>query len=374
MSSLENFDRVIIGGGIFGLYAASICAEKGIRTLVIEKESNLMSQASAVNQARVHLGYHYPRSITTAFKTIEYFKKFNTDFAFAINNSFEKIYGVARDFSWCTKEQFRVFCKSLNIRCDPINLDPIFNRDNVTGAYLTDEYSFDYRKIKSFLLAKIEKSKHVKIITNNYIESVMKDDNQFEILLSSLKKIRTTFVLNATYSGINSVNKLFSQPLLPLKYELCEMALCRAGKSLKNMGVTIIDGPFFSLMPYGFSGHHSLSAVSYTPHFSTTNTIPEFPCQKNNLNCSNIRLDNCNNCHAKPKTNWSSMYNLASKYMKEMPDIEYDKSIFAIKTILSTAEIDDSRPTLVRKSNSNPFFYTVLSGKINTLYDLNEIL
>ena len=38
------------------------------------------------------------------------------------------------------------------------------------------------------------------------------------------------------------------------------------------------------------------------------------------------------------------------------------------------SEIDDSRPTVIKQYSEKPYFYTVLSGKINTIYDLEEIL
>ena len=45
-----------------------------------------------------------------------------------------------------------------------------------------------------------------------------------------------------------------------------------------------------------------------------------------------------------------------------------------MKPILMSSEIDDSRPTVVRTYTANPTFVGVLSGKINTVYDLDDIL
>ena len=39
-----------------------------------------------------------------------------------------------------------------------------------------------------------------------------------------------------------------------------------------------------------------------------------------------------------------------------------------------SSEVDDSRPTVIRKFSTNPTFVSVLSGKINTVYDLEEVL
>lgn len=45
-----------------------------------------------------------------------------------------------------------------------------------------------------------------------------------------------------------------------------------------------------------------------------------------------------------------------------------------MKPILLSSEIDDSRPTVIRTFSTEPTFVSVLSGKINTVYDLDEVL
>ena len=60
--------------------------------------------------------------------------------------------------------------------------------------------------------------------------------------------------------------------------------------------------------------------------------------------------------------------------MLDKYDFKYEKSLFSMKPILTSSEIDDSRPTVIRKYSENPTFVSVLSGKINTVYDLDEVL
>ena len=73
---MENFEKIIIGAGFYGLYSALFCGKKGQKVLVIEKEQEAFLRASYINQARVHMGYHYPRSISTAMKSAKYFERF----------------------------------------------------------------------------------------------------------------------------------------------------------------------------------------------------------------------------------------------------------------------------------------------------------
>lgn len=68
------------------------------------------------------------------------------------------------------------------------------------------------------------------------------------------------------------------------------------------------------------------------------------------------------------------MANLAKKYMLDDYGFTYKSSLFSMKPILMSSEIDDSRPTVIRTYSENPTFVGVLSGKINTVYDLDEVL
>jgi glycine/D-amino acid oxidase-like deaminating enzyme len=77
-----TFDKIIIGAGLYGLYAALFCGRRGEDVLVLERDSGPFERATYVNQARLHMGYHYPRSLSTAVKSRSYFDRFNKDYGF----------------------------------------------------------------------------------------------------------------------------------------------------------------------------------------------------------------------------------------------------------------------------------------------------
>jgi hypothetical protein len=65
---------------------------------------------------------------------------------------------------------------------------------------------------------------------------------------------------------------------------------------------------------------------------------------------------------------------MAEKYLKAEYGFSYEGSLYSMKPILKASEVDDSRPTVIRKVSEKPTFVSVLSGKINTVYDLDEVL
>ena len=373
---MERFDKIIIGAGLYGLYSALSCAKRGQNVIVLECGPTPFSRATYINQARVHQGYHYPRSISTAMKSAGYFERFNKDFAFCINKEFDQIYATSSEYSWSNGKQFKDFCKAANIPCEELHPGNYFKNGMCDGAFRTREYTYDAMILKDYYLEELAKFPNsVRIKYGVDITEIKKDTDIYIINAADGTAYGSGFVLNATYAGTNQILAMAGFEKFGIKYELCEIILCNVNDRLKDIGFTVMDGPFFSIMPFGKTGYHSLTSVTFTPHTTSYDEVPVFDCQKKSGgHCSTFRLGNCNDCPAKPVTAFPYMAHLARKYMLDDYGFEYEKSLFSMKPVLMSSEIDDSRPTVIRKYSERPTFVSVLSGKINTVYDLDEVL
>lgn len=373
---MERYDKIIIGAGLYGLYAALFCCRMDQNVLVLECDPTPFRRATYINQARVHQGYHYPRSISTAMKSAGYFERFNKDYAFCVNKEFDQIYATSSQYSWSDGKQFKQFCKAADIPCEELYPGNYFREGMCDGVFRTREYTYDAMILKDYFLEELGKYPDcVEIKYGVDIRRIEKLQDAYEIYTGENKKYTTGFVLNATYAGTNQILDMVGFEKFGIKYELCEIILCDVNEKLKDIGFTVMDGPFFSIMPFGKTGYHSLTSVTFTPHTTSYEGVPTFACQeKSEGYCSTFHLGNCNDCPAKPRTAFPYMANLARKYMLDDYKFEYRKSLFSMKPILMSSEIDDSRPTVIRTYSQNPTFIGVLSGKINTVYDLDEVL
>lgn len=373
---MEQYDKIIIGAGLYGLYSALFCAERGQRVTVLECDATPFRRATYINQARVHQGYHYPRSISTAMKSAGYFERFNRDYAFCVNKEFDQIYATSSRYSWTDGRQFLEFCAAANIPCEQLHPGTYFKDGMCDGVFRTREYTYDAQILKDYLLTKLEDYQdRVSIRYGVRITRIERLTDAYVIHTEDGASWRSGFVLNATYAGTNQILELAGFEKFGIKYELCEIILCDVNEKLKNVGFTVMDGPFFSIMPFGKTGLHSLTSVTFTPHTTSYDQLPTFACQGQSGGfCSTLHLGNCNDCPAKPNTAFPYMASLARKYMLDDYGFNYNHSLFSMKPILMSSEIDDSRPTVIRTYSQNPTFVGVLSGKINTVYDLDEVL
>lgn len=371
---MERYDKIIIGAGLYGLYAALFCCSRRQNVLVLECDPKPFRRATYINQARVHQGYHYPRSISTAMKSAGYFERFNKDYDFCINKEFDMVYATSSQYSWSDGEQFKSFCRVANIPCEELHPERFFKDRMCDGAFLTREYTYDAMILKDYFLEKLKTYKNATIKYGANIARIEKLQDAY-VVFTDEDDYRTEFLFNATYAGTNQILEMVGYEKFDIKYELCEIILCDVNEKLKQYGFTVMDGPFFSIMPFGKTGSHSLTSVTFTPHTTSYDGVPTFSCQdKSNGYCSTFRLGNCNDCPAKPETAFPYMANLARKYLRDEFEFTYRSSLFSMKPILMSSEIDDSRPTVIRIYSKNPTFVGVLSGKINTVYDLDEVL
>ena len=342
---MGKIDRIIIGAGIYGLYAARECGKRGENIILLEKDTAAFRRATYINQARVHMGYHYPRSVATAAKSAHYFERFSNEFSFCIKSDFDQIYATSATMSWTSSSAFKKFCHDVKIPCKEVNPNDYFHHGLCDGAFLTKEYTYDAHILRDYFLDELEKYKNVRILYQQKITEIRKVSNVWEVKTEDAL-YQTEFILNNTYAGINEIQKLMGYEPFKIKYELCEIILCEVNDALRDIGLTVMDGPFFSIMPFGKTGYHSLTSVTFTPHETSYDTVAA----------------------------WPYMSQLAKKYMNGKFKFNYKESLYSMKPILKASEIDDSRPTMIKIENVDPTFVSILSGKINGIYDIDEVL
>jgi glycine/D-amino acid oxidase-like deaminating enzyme len=366
---IEKTDITIVGGGFFGLYIADYFSRLDKKVLVIEKESDVMQIASYTNQARVHNGYHYPRSILTASRSRISFPRFVDEFESSIESDFESIYMVSSRLGNVSPKQFEKFCNRIgaSIESPSKEIKSLVRTNMIDGIFKTKEFAFNAVSLKKTMLNRI-KNNGVKVLLDHEVASVRLSTNSklLDVCVKSGGEefnIRSNQVYNCTYSMLNTVLAESKIEVIPLKYELAEMCIIDVPDELKKIGITVMCGPFFSTIPFPSKSAHSLSHVRYTPHFEW-----DHKSLSSDLNPDIIL------CEAKKNSAFKKMKLDAQRYIPIMEDISYRESLWAVKTILPRSESDDSRPILFKDNYGLPGLHCVMGGKIDNVYDvLNTI-
>jgi glycine/D-amino acid oxidase-like deaminating enzyme len=363
MPPADRYAAIVVGGGMIGCSVALYLAEHAGRVLLLEREPGLLQRASYANQARVHNGYHYPRSLLTGLRSRVNFPRFIEEFADCVDSSFEKYYGVARHYSKVSAEQFLLFCRRIGAEYAPApaRVKALFDPWLVEDVYAVREHAFDAVKLRDLLVRRLA-SAGVDVRTDAEALDVR------EVAGGELRlrwrdgggehDTGGRYVFNCTYSRLNDLLRRSHVPAIPLKHELTEMALVDMPEPLRHIGVTMMCGPFFSFMPFPSRGLHTFSHVRYTPHRSVEERAdappPAWVLERTPDDESNFRR----------------MLLDATRYVPALRDARQVDSLWETKTVLPSSEADDSRPILFRMHHGLHNLFCILGGKIDNVFDV----
>lgn len=318
---MNKYKIKIIGAGLFGCAIGYELHRAGHHITIIEQDSDIMQRASKINHNRLHLGYHYPRSIETAEQSLDGLISFFTNYKKAIVSHFPNYYMIAKNNSHINADEYIKFCD--NIKIDYTYEMPsksLINQDLIDLSVNTDETVFDYDILKSLVKDYV---KDINIKFNTVFKGNIDDCD---------------YLINTTYAGINKINRLLG--VLELKLKLQDVVIPYFKMKSKPFGVTIMDGPFCSVMPKGKNPNEFLL-------YSVEHSL----VKNNNLDIDNI-------------------YKQSEKYfpfLKNVKRLGYWRTERALPI-----NDNDERLSEIFTYKEHPKIINVLSGKVSTCHKLGQ--
>lgn len=357
----------VIGGGFYGTTIALFLKQvKRIPTVILyEQESELLARASYVNQARVHNGYHYPRSFTTAYRSHANFARFCKDWSCGVHSRFDKYYAIARRNSKVGTAQFVRFCEQVGapIQTASRDIHQLFNPTLIEQVFRVEEVAFNADALRTWIEAELQRAT-IQVALRHQVHNVRPGEGgaiTFDLCDGRGNETTGTsdLLFNCTYSGLGQVHKADSgHHGIALKHEVAELSLIEVPRELAHLGITVMDGPFFSVMPFPARGVHSLSHVRYTPHCHWEDRQGWCPYDVLRQHPQESRVDR--------------MLRDASRYMPRLAASRHVDSLYEVKTVLRKNEVDDGRPILFREDPEIRGMYSILGGKLDNIYDILE--
>jgi hypothetical protein len=198
----------IIGGGITGVCTALELAENGCSVDLFEADGELISQASFVNEGKIHLGFVYAKdtSLQTATKMIRgalafkplitrwiqesiYEKALSSPFIYAVHReSMVPVEQVRHHFQEVEKifrlEQGRSPYQHPGLSDTPLFREmaehewhSVLNPERIGGAFLTVERSVDPMVVARELRSAIASHPEINVFLNSRVESCQRTDH-----------------------------------------------------------------------------------------------------------------------------------------------------------------------------------------------------
>jgi glycine/D-amino acid oxidase-like deaminating enzyme len=341
---------VVVGGGFYGSSLAAHLSRQGAQVTLLEARADLLGGASYFNQARVHGGYHYPRSLRTAGRSQASYLDFMARYDGCVVDDFLCVYAVARG-GLTNARKFRRVCDYIGapLMEAPASVRRLFNPALVEASWVTRESVFDAVKLREMVRQELADTR-VDVRVGAPVAGVEETPDGVVVSLEHGDELTADRVVVCTY-GETIEDLPRGAGYSGLHCEPCEMALVDLPEALRGKGITVMDGPFFSLMPFPSTPWHTLSHVRYTPHGS-------FPTYEQAAAA----------LRAGPTTRADRMIRDSSRFVPALRDAVHKESIWGVKTVPSRRDGDDGRPIVLRRSGGGRVI-SLLGSKIDNIGD-----
>ena len=338
----------VIGGGIFGTTCALELAPIADVTL-FERHAELLTETSSSNQRRHHSGFHYPRSYDTVVEIRAARQLFEDVYGDAIDRSFPSYYCTSATGIEIPAERYLAACRSNQLSFAIV--DPpaeIVDAAAVSLCLATDEAVYDVRRLRQIVTERIAASPGVRCeLGTAVLSGDIGRDGTKRLSVSGPAGAREEsfdYLVNATYAGRNMVAQWFGFATEPLRFDLYELLLLRL--PVPQVCVTILDGPFTSLMG---TGRDDLFLLSHIHDSVSRSVIPEdgAPPRWQGL-----------------VSNRANMLRHAQRYLPVVGKASDVQSVWLTRAVDAFARDFDARPTVVTEHGFG--CWSVLGGKVVT--------
>lgn len=353
-TKLKKIRVAIIGCGIFGSEIAIALSQSGFSVSIIESKEEILQGASGNNLNRVHIGFHYPRDLETAKQAYQCYDEFRKKYSSCVSSDFLNSYFIANQGSLTSPERFFEFCKQLGAPYKIVKSKefPLL----VAGAddgIICEESVYDFFSIRKLIHEKFTEQ-HVQLIAGNGVVCLSKNDDCYSLELSDGDTINADVVINTSYADINRLANQIEIELDEMQYEYTVIPIIEA--EIPRVGVTIMDGPFTSILPRGLSSEFLLYHVDHSvlateigyqlnPNWLVPEKGPFFEVNKQQY--------------------FSKMIELCGEFMPALKSAKLCGFLEGPRVVQSKKESSDARPSILKFSN-NDSYVSILSGKVDS--------
>lgn len=346
----------VIGAGIFGTSIAIRLHEDGHRVKLIESHNDILKGTSFNNTRRVHLGFHYPRDLSTAKQSFGGFESFYKKYKECIKTNFLNYYFIAKENSKTSLEEYIKFSLQLGAPFEEV-LDKLpANVQNCNGGIKCPEYVYDCNKLRNLIHTEIDKSK-LNLMLSTKVKSIKKI-NGYQLSYENMKNEDFDAVINCSYYNINQFDKNLdiSSGLSQYEYTINFVI----DLPIEHIGITIMDGSFVTLLPYEKPGRFILYHVKHSVLKSIIDVKP--PKEWEHPNTAPTISTDIDQLFS--KTIKDSAY-----YIPILKKAKFVKLLESPRMVLANKEETDARPSILNIPIKN--YLTVFSGKVDHCFSVS---
>jgi glycine/D-amino acid oxidase-like deaminating enzyme len=303
---------------------------------------------------RLHLGFHYPRDEETVRQCIRGYQKFRSDFELCVLKGVTNAYFIAREGSLTSPHDFLEFCDGFGLPYRLIDPDAFMPAvQNVDLGVLTEEVMYDPDSLRRLMAARLDRSGARSRLCSDVSNIIREDDGRFAISSGDGGKSRFDAVVNCTYADVNRLTAQLGHEIETYQYEYTAAPIIELDLP-ELCSITVLDGAFVSLLPYGSTGQYLLS---HPQHSVIAREDTLF------LNPRWLDFDTSPFASVDGEAWLETLIDSCSRFVPALRRARLKEIRQAPRMVLANADDTDARPSIV--TLREPGYVTVLCGKID---------
>lgn len=339
-------DVAVVGGGMFGVASAIKLAEAGMAVTLFERQEDLLSATSGSNHWRLHRGYHYPLSDSTAREALAAEPAFREYFEEAVVSDETHYYAIA-DESRVNYAEYAEFMDRHGLEYEPVDLD-LVNRDRMETVIEVEENHVDVDTLRGICHAALERHD---VVTHLGTE------------VASVDELRDyDYTVVAAYGANNAVLPATHDLRRQYRFEVCEVPIVEMPDRYLGNNILVVYGPFMSVDHWGATDTFVMGDYHHMRHHSNVGYEPEVPGRfEGVVNAGPVADSELSNFD---RFRWHG-----AMYIPGVGESRHVSSMYTIRTILPDVGDTDARPTRIERSGD---VVCVFGGKLATAVETGE--
>lgn len=350
MSSRHSI--AVVGCGMFGAMIALRLAQQGESVTVFDRQSDPLMGASYNNQNRLHLGFHYPRDDATARQCIQGFEKFRDEFPESINGQFDNAYFIASEGSFTSAKEYLAFCKRMDLNFEQIELAEF--RPQVSSVDIgvrCDEVVYDCSVLRGSVLQKL-RSIGASLQFESDVTSIAHAGDRYQLEVDGGSVGEFDAVINCTYADINRLSSLLTGAAPVRQFEYTLVPIIEWDQP--TVGITIMDGPFMTVLPFGHTGKFLLYHVEHTVvERAISPQMPDHWRQSSTLPTTTIDCEGV----------FERMRAASQRFVPDLAGATLVGFLQGPRVVLANKDDTDARPSIIEQPEKG--YFSVFTGKID---------
>lgn len=342
----------VVGCGIFGAMTALRLSERGAVVTVFERQDAPLRGASFNNQNRLHLGFHYPRDDETARQCIRGFQRFRDEFSECVLGNFTNAYFIAADGSAVTPDQYVAFCHRMGLEHTPVNpanfSPPV---EQVALGVTCDEVVYDCGILRDLVLDRLTRAS-IRPHFAQTVTRIVRDGARFLVEVGGRIDGPFDAVVNCTYADVNRLTEQLGHVVPKRQYEYTMVPILEWDR--EPVGITVMDGPFMTVLPFGCTGRFLLYHVAHTVvERYIGDQMPD--AWLNPASAPSSRID--------AQALFERMRDTCCTFVPELKNARLSGFLQGPRIVLANRENTDARPSIIQRHEDR--YISVFTGKID---------